>query len=325
MTVGVWIVGYKKSGNGPKTDGIYADTSVLLSTLRRNPHLSSLVRNVNFHYAIFSTDDEDSLPPPLLPSELPQLLDELLQLLTLAKRLNFNLKQCYQAEMDEAVGRYQDAHQDNDTPSFRFSCWWERSDDVVLRGKYEGFEQNWHSNPSSSTLSLSSFLERSKTSLRDLTVNLDDDLDLRSFIHLERLRLLLPLDSSKMSVTATRVLSPLSSLRSLLLADFTHGGASIELLTTGKLASALPSRLTLLAVGYDCNDPSPAAALSLLRALPAASSLKMVNLFSDREEDVEGKGSIRKEDRLQWVDENDLVEEFSQKGIRLTLVEDWNW
>ncbi|GAA5895075.1 NAD(P)/FAD-dependent oxidoreductase [Sporobolomyces salmoneus] len=86
--------------------GLQPKTTTLLSILRQNSYLRSLVRDVDLTYEAFPGDEE--MPPTSLLDPKPtEFLHELLQLFTSAKHFHLGLPRFYQAEMDETIERHQ--------------------------------------------------------------------------------------------------------------------------------------------------------------------------------------------------------------------------
>ncbi|GAA5895196.1 uncharacterized protein JCM6883_002352 [Sporobolomyces salmoneus] len=313
-SISVWIVGYlDHRGSRPVRYGLEPNTALLLSKLRRNPNLVSLVRNVVF---VTDHEDDDGEPTPQFPCKPSVLIDGLLRFLTSAKHFRFNNPTPrVLAEMDQAAERHQISNGVRGNPSFSLGRAYPIRDhgDSILRGAYEGFKQTVATSALGSNLPLASLLTRSQDTLRYLSVWLDDDLVLSSFKHFERLRLYSPSDTPKAVTNVFRVLSPLSVIRTLVLVEEITGEASVYLIATGKLATALPPHLVSLSVEYNYKDASPEFVRLFLRALPATSNLKRVNFHNGWDEPKRPGGS-------QAVL---LIGESGERGIRLSFGEKW--
>ncbi|GAA5908826.1 uncharacterized protein JCM6883_004181 [Sporobolomyces salmoneus] len=312
--------------NQSRTLELAPKTSLLLSTLRQNPQLCSLVRNVDSGAAWGDMEYPEDRQTPLGLFEPTVLVEELFQLLIAAK--NFDLAYTpsgTEASMDKTVASFQERNAGRMQPSFTFrSLLPVEPGFAVLRGSYESFTQRIPSRDFDSTLSWISTLEQSRRSLRHLSIALADDLNLANFANLERLCLQLPSRLShlpRVPALLSRVLPPLSSLRVLTIDDYYDNRISLDLLATDTLAAALPPKLASLAIYYRC-ETSYAPFLPFLHALPATSSLKRMDAVKRLHMKFDGRPRDWEEIR-DSNKEATVVEEFGKRGIRLVLEQKW--
>ncbi|GAA5908897.1 uncharacterized protein JCM6883_004207 [Sporobolomyces salmoneus] len=324
-----WI---NRNENGQlETYGLSTQTRLLLSKLRQNPHLCSLVRTVNLEGFSVVLEDVDALGPPKPPLEATDLFDKLLRLLPSVQRVWLTrIPHALLVPMDSVVECFQGSQKDKRIPSFGLRPRHPLdSANVAARGAYEGFEQPYPTGSFKSALSLASILRRSHQSLRYLSVHLTPDLDLTILVHLERLALKLPYEPSTVDTVVARVLSPISSLRFLLIIESVGRHTSVDEILTKTLANALPSGLSCLSIEYN-HKISPNSFDPFLQALSATSSLKTINFHHMSQSPYEPLSGPEASWRDQLLDsdktgrETRLIKEMRSRGIRLSFDERWS-
>jgi len=278
---------------------------VLLTTLRRTPHLRQLIQHVEILGVVGALVGLDEYKTHKV--DLEELVKEIVGSFPSTRLVTLDNVSLL-ADVDEAVHSLQSQRNDDEkhrAPVPAFSL-------VVpgllgVRKRYRGAYERFQWIPFSTVgqqIDVEARLGHSLRTLRQLEIPLDNPTSLSLFHHLERLSLRLSVrtpSSTVQSISAT--IDNLSSLQILIL----HGTAREEdlqlLLQSGLLARSLPPALTQLSLAFRLIAED---FFSFLRDLPTTSNLKRFNCLSETEE-MEG-----------------VVEVFAKRGIRLSFDEDWD-
>jgi len=273
----------------------------MLETLKRYPRLQSLVRTIKLRVVDGRHMDSNECQDRRI--NLEELIEEMIATFPKTQLLTLCLSDY--DDLDEAVYKSQ-VRQVNgpqsSVPAFSIVILGGLGHRASLRGAYERFQ--WL--PISVVgehVEMDVLLKSSQDTLRNLAIPLTGSTSLSFFSRLERLSLRLSVQTPSNTIhNISGALVGLTSLRVLKL----HGSARQEdlevLLHSAIFALALPSSFTHLYISFAFTS---ADVLAFLRVLPRTSNLKSFNCWSEMGEIEEVK------------------EEFSKRGIRLSLNDEW--
>ncbi|GAA5830796.1 hypothetical protein JCM5353_002370 [Sporobolomyces roseus] len=298
---------YHLNGSGSLLTRVHIERTshVLLTTLRRAPRLRQLVQKVGLLGQIGAMVEPDE--GEARGVDLEEIVKEIVETFPSATVVNLD-NVFHLGDLDGAVHLLQRQRSDGGAhsatiPAFSIVIPGSLGEATMFRGDYERFQ--WI--PFSTVgpqIKVEELLKSSQHTLQRLDIPLDESTSLALFRNLERLALRLSVRTpSNTTQNIAGALVSLPSLRVLMI----HGSAQEEdlgnLLQSGILARALPVSLTHVSLDFKL---TPSDIAPFLRDLPSTSNLKRFNCLSET-------GDIE-----------EVMDEFSKRGIRLSFDEDWN-